>query len=175
MGSSPAGRAILQVRTNMNDIRNKHVPPAIDELAFNCPHCGALAKQFWFSSHVERLKKDSTPLVLNLQKSKLLSLDHIEDVEERERWNKWAEKMAKGRPFIDSSRKLIDFDLRNVSVSRCFNCNDVTIWIYDRMVWPARGEAPIPNPDLPDEVRRDYDEASPNYSRRGVKGLVSVD
>ena len=51
------------------------------------------------------------------------------------------------------------FDLCNVSVSQCFNCEALSLWIYDRLVYPRVGEAPPPNPDLSEEIRRDYDEA----------------
>jgi hypothetical protein len=45
----------------MVDVRGKYVSPAIDQLAFNCPHCGALAKQFWFSVRADQLKADEKP------------------------------------------------------------------------------------------------------------------
>jgi len=69
-----------------------------------------------------------------------------------------------------------DFDLNNVSLSQCFNCNDVAIWIYDRLVWPQQGEAPLANPDLPDEVRMDYEEASTilDLSPRGAAALLRL-
>ena len=160
----------------MQDVRNKYVPPAVNQLAFNCPHCGALAKQLWFSTHAEPLKKDSTPFILDPENVKELSLDHIEEMEERRRLAKWAEKMALGRPFIEPKRQSIDFDIQNVSMSRCYNCNEIAIWIYDRLFWPARGEAALPNPDLPAEVRGDYDEASTilDLSPRGAAALLRL-
>ena len=73
----------------MEDVRNKYVPPTISETAFNCPHCGTLAKQFWFSSHADPLKKDSTPFFLSADGVDKLNLDHIEEPEERERLKRW--------------------------------------------------------------------------------------
>jgi hypothetical protein len=47
----------------MEEVRGKYVSPAIDQLAFNCPHCDALARQFWFSVHADPLKSDEKPVV----------------------------------------------------------------------------------------------------------------
>ena len=158
----------------MQRVRGKYVPPALDQLAFNCPHCGALAKQYWFSTHAEPLKKDSTPLRLDPERVKQLTFDHIKEAEERDRLKQWGERMATGRPFIESNNEYRHYDLRNVSLSRCFNCNEIAIWIYDRLVWPSRGEAPLPNPDLPNDVREDYEEASTilDLSPRGAAALA---
>ncbi len=160
----------------MSDIRNKYIPPAISETAFNCPHCGALAKQYWFSSHVEPLKKDATPLILDPEKVGELSLNHIEEADERQKIEKWAIRMSSGLPFMNAERKNIDYELHNISVSRCYNCNDIAIWIYNRLVWPQRGEAPMANPDLPKDVREDYDEASAilDLSPRGAAALLRL-
>ena len=160
----------------MQRVRGKYVPPALDQLAFNCPHCGALAKQYWFSTHAEPLEKDSTPLRLDPERVKQLTFDHIKEAEERERLKQWGERMATGRPFIESNNEYRHYDLRNVSLSRCFNCNEIAIWIYDRLVWPSRGEAPLPNPDLPNDVREDYEEASTilDLSPRGAAALLRL-
>ncbi|MEQ8639729.1 MAG: DUF4145 domain-containing protein [Alphaproteobacteria bacterium] len=160
----------------MVDVRAKYVPPAIDQLAFNCPHCGALAKQFWLTLHAAAMKKDGTPLRLTDDEVKDMTLDHIEEADERRRLRDWAERMAKGRPFIERNSKYREFDLQNVSLSRCYNCNDVALWIYDRLIWPQRGEAPLPNPDLPDDVQRDYGEASTIFdlSPRGAAALLRL-
>ena len=160
----------------VTDVRAKFIPPAINQVSFNCPHCGALAKQFWFSLHAEPMKKDSTPLVIYPEKLEVLNLDHIDEAVERERLLKWAERKAQGRPFIETNRQSIDYDLNNVSLSRCFSCNDVAIWRYDRLAWPQLGEAPLPNPDLPQNVRLDYDEAGTilDQSPRGAAALLRL-
>ena len=156
-------------------MRGKYVPPAIDQLAFNCPHCGALAKQFWFSLHAERLKDNSTPLRLTREEAQG-PFDGIKNDEERERLQEWANRLAEGRPFKTSEEKYCDYTLYNVSLSDCFNCNDIALWIDDRLVWPQRGEAPLPNADLPEDVRGDYEEASTilDLSPRGACALLRL-
>jgi hypothetical protein len=168
--------ATTKEEKRMNDVRGKYVPPALDQLAFNCPHCGALAKQFWFSAHAEPLKKDRTPLRLDAEGAKAFTFEHVEEVEKRERLKQWAERMGAGRPFIEFNQCSIDYDLHNLSLSRCFNCDEIAIRIYDRLVWPRRGEAPLPNPDLPEGVRGDYEEASTilDLSPRGSAALLRL-
>lgn len=160
----------------MEDVRNKYVPPALSETAFNCPHCGALAKQFWYSSHLEPITKDNTPRFFDPEKSEELRFDHIEDTDQRQIVIRWATKMSSGRPFMDTHRQSTDYDLYNVSISKCFNCNDIAIWIYNRLVWPRQGTAPLPNPDLPKEIREDYEEASTilDLSARGAAALLRL-
>lgn len=160
----------------MEDVRAKYVPPTIRETAFNCPHCGAFAQQFWFSVHANSPRKDATPLLLDADDVKRHNLDHIEDPETREEVKKWANRMATGHPFIEEKPAYRDYNVHNVSLSRCFRCNDVAIWIHDRLVWPSRGEAPVPNSDLPDDVRSDYEEAGTilALSPRGSAALLRL-
>ena len=161
----------------MQDVRNKYVPPAVNQLAFNCPHCGALAQQFWLSTLAERLKKDNIPLIFTPESAKEHSLDHIEEMKERRRLAKHVERLAQGRPFLEQTyRNSIDLAIHNVSMSHCYNCSEIAIWIYDKLLWPARGEAPLPNPDLPAEVRGDYDEAGTilDLSPRGAAALLRL-
>jgi len=56
------------------------------------------------------------------------------------------------------------------------NCNKLAIWIYDRMVYPLKGETPPANLDLPPDIRRDYDEASSILDRspRGAAALIRL-
>jgi hypothetical protein len=162
----------------MQEIRGKYVPPSVRETAFNCPHCGALAKQFWFSTHLDRLKSDETPMVLDADGVKGLRIDEIEieDEEKRTKAKQWAKRMASGHPFLEQHREPRSYNLNNVSVSHCYNCEEVAIWIYEQLVWPRRGEAPLPNPDLPNDVRADYDEASTilDLSPRGAAALLRL-
>src|SRR5687767_1076611 len=44
-------------------------------------------------------------------------------------------------------------------VSKCLHCNGRTLWIEDRMYFPDTGSAPVPNPELPEEVKKLYLEA----------------
>jgi hypothetical protein len=90
----------------------------------------------------------------------------------------FAEKAAKGRPFLTA--ETLSFHepsrVQNLSTSVCFNCAGVAVWVHTRLVWPAVGAAPLPNPDMPDDVRRDYEEASTilDLSPRGAAALLRL-
>ncbi len=156
----------------------KYVPPSIAETAFNCPHCGALAKQFWSSAVADILKDNHKPLIIDEARRKEASFKDVEDEEERKKLEHWLVRMAKGRPFEDWVQDSVysNTKIENLHFSSCFNCNDISIWIYDRLVWPQRGEGPNPNADLPEDVRTDYDEASTilNLSPRGAAALLRL-
>lgn len=70
---------------------------------------------------------------------------------------------------------------RNVSdprfrVSYCESCSHPTIWGDDRMIYPAVSPAPMPNPDIPEDIRLDYNEARDivNTSPRGAAALLRL-
>ena len=160
----------------MEDVRGKYVSPAVDQLAFNCPHCGALTKQFWFRVHLSQLGKNACPTVLTADELKELTLDKVKE-EDREKVQKWAKRMASGRPFIEETdNSFIKYDVWNVSISRCFNCEDMCVWLYDKLLWPQPHGGPQPNIDLSADVRRDYDEASAilDVSPRGAAALLRL-
>lgn len=67
-------------------------------------------------------------------------------------------------------------DVRNIHLSTCFTCKKITVWIGDNIVYPANGEAPSPNEDLPEAILIDYREASAilNTSPRGAAALIRL-
>ncbi|MCR8725928.1 DUF4145 domain-containing protein [Frigidibacter sp. ROC022] len=155
----------------------KYVSPSVKETAFNCPHCGALARQSWYSTHADAMEKDTLPDIIAAEKLEELSLDHIEEAEVRGSLKKWAERKATGRPFFEEHSTYGERDhLNNVWISRCFNCSEVALWICDQMIYPRSGEASPANPDTPDDIRRDYDEASTilDLSARGAAALIRL-
>ena len=47
-----------------------------------------------------------------------------------------------------------------IRVSKCERCAEPAIWHKDKMVHPDRGPAPAPNPEMPAEIKTDYEEAA---------------
>jgi hypothetical protein len=153
----------------------KYVSPAVSETAFNCPHCGALATQTWYSVHADTLPDRGKPFFADqffVESLKSMSQDDRLNDSIIEYWS----KMIEGRPFIDSVNKHRSYDLNNVWLSDCFNCQDISIWIYDRLIYPVSGVAPQVNPDTPDEIKADYREASAilDFSPRGAAALIRL-
>lgn len=162
----------------MTDSRSKFVSPSILETAFNCPHCGALAKQHWFSLYGDLKPKDSLPLRLTKETVNREYLEKIEDGEFRIAQEKLINKIVEGYPFIEREKKssYLNFYIYNTDISQCYNCDRISIWIGSSLGWPLRGDAPQPNVDLPDDVRLDFEEAGRivNISPRGAAALLRL-
>lgn len=61
-------------------------------------------------------------------------------------------------------------------IGTCHHCQNNTVWIEDKMYFPDTGNAPIPNPEMPESVFRLYIEASSISSKspRGAAGLLRL-
>lgn len=129
----------------------KHVPPSVFKNSFNCPYCGALAHQDWYS---------------------LLAYNPAAVGKERH--------LAGGPHFLEPDVGNESFgDLQEfwgVQLGQCFSCRDISVWVADKLFYPPRGEAPPANPDLSEDIRRDYDEASRilDLSPRGAAALLRL-
>ena len=156
-----------------------HDPPSVRETAFDCPHCRVLTTQYWYSLKAEQLKEERrVPFVFDPSFLETVDFSQIEDPKEREEQKAWAKMMVKGRPFLweFDSGSYSSLALCNVSISRCYNCKKVSVWVYDHLVYPRVGEAPPPNANLSEDIRRDYDEASSilDCSPRGAAALIRL-
>ena len=162
----------------MSNTIPKYVAPLINETAFNCPHCDALAKQDWFNLRATEIDNNGLPQRITEEKLAGNPFAEVEDKGQRKRLLEWAQKMVTGAPFIkhNSSSIYQRWDLFNTNLSRCFNCNDVAIWVHSALVYPVRGGAPMPNPDLPADIRLDFEEAGKivGLSPRGAAALLRL-
>lgn len=152
------------------------VPPSVRKTAFSCPHCEALAHQSWYSLHVKELQDNGTPAIFT-EAGLELYLESIEDINERERRRKIMKKLIRGDPALEYQVHYTGTtSLYNVSISVCFNCGNISVWIYDRIVYPRTGKGPPPNADLPPDIRQDYDEARNilDFSPRGAAALLRL-
>lgn len=53
----------------------------------------------------------------------------------------------------------ISTNLSDLEFAHCSRCKKYSIWHQMRMIYPSSGNAPLPHPDLPWELKRDYEEA----------------
>lgn len=47
----------------------------------------------------------------------------------------------------------------DISTARCSHCGKFSIWVNEKLAYPALVTAPRPNQDLPPDVLKDYEEA----------------
>jgi Domain of unknown function (DUF4145) len=64
----------------------------------------------------------------------------------------------------------------DMEISVCQHCGKTAVWVEEGMVYPDVNLAPPPNPDLPNNIQSDYDEAGAILSRspRGAAGLLRL-
>ena len=64
----------------------------------------------------------------------------------------------------------------DVKFAYCTHCNDKSIWFNQNMIEPNIGGVPLPNQDLPQDIRDDYYEARDilNKSPRGSAALLRL-
>ena len=61
-------------------------------------------------------------------------------------------------------------------VSECERCRFPTIWLGEKMIFPNTGGAEPPNPDMPADIKNDYEEAQSILaaSPRGSAALLRL-
>ncbi|MCX7168626.1 MAG: DUF4145 domain-containing protein [Rhodocyclales bacterium] len=87
-------------------------------------------------------------------------------------------RLLLGEPFIDKSGETAynPNTLENVFISNCYTCGKPAIWLHDRLLYPPVMTGPSPNPDLSEDVQRDYEEARRilELSPRGAAALLRL-
>src|SRR5690554_5373063 len=83
----------------------------------------------------------------------------------KQRWN-WATwKLETGYDIKYAENKL--------RVGYCDHCGERTLWIEEKMLFPENGQAPFPNPEMPESVRKLYLEAA-SISNKSPKGAAAL-
>ncbi|MFN7168003.1 MAG: DUF4145 domain-containing protein [Pannonibacter sp.] len=154
----------------------KSVIPTITATAFNCPHCQAFAAQHWFSVHVEALGMGKVPTVSSQEIIDIIKFTNSKGSSPSIIANEEDATTEKGRPYFDVNSRVTSYEALNISTSRCFNCAEIAIWCADKLIYPRMDYAVPANPDMPDDIRRDYDEASKilMQSPRGSAALIRL-
>ena len=84
----------------------KYVSPSTKETAFNCPHCGALAQQSFYSASAEELDKNGLPVIVDAEMLRKIQNDHASGDTVGDELMKWVEEMHKGHLFFSGERIL---------------------------------------------------------------------
>ena len=157
----------------------KSVPASVRERSFDCPHCGAFTTQTWYRTHADRIEKNpGTPFILGEESTKRLAPDKELAPETEEKITTWLAKLASGDVILvrNNDGRDVHFEADNLSLSECFNCDKIAVWVYDRLLYPPARHGAIPNTDLPQDVLHDYEEARAilDLSPRGAAALLRL-
>lgn len=131
-------------------------PPELFKTSFNCPYCSAFAKQEWFWAAC-------SPIMQRFV------------IEHGDSWR--CEAANSPPPSVGDvlsgggTRRIqcIDF-------SKCSHCENISVWHGDELVLPKTQIAPTANPDMPEDVTVDYNEATSILvaSPRGAAALLRL-
>ncbi len=69
-----------------------------------------------------------------------------------------------------------DRKIHPLRVGTCQHCRESTLWVVEKMYYPDSGNAPFPNPEMPESVKKLYSEASAISSKspRGAAALLRL-
>jgi hypothetical protein len=56
-------------------------------------------------------------------------------------------------------------EVENLEYSRCVKCNNYLLWVDGKIIYPAVSPAPPPHADMPEEVKKIYNEAKDIVSK----------
>lgn len=153
--------------------------PSIKSNAFACPHCGVLTTQFWYSAYGKYLRSGETPFIIDTATVEKLANDDA--FKKKENYVKLLEhfkKVAAKKTFVDTQEEsdYIRTRMANINVSECYSCRLTSIWVHEKLIYPLAKTGDQPNPDLPEDIAADYDEARSilNDSPRGAAALLRL-
>lgn len=152
-------------------------PPSINEKAFDCPHCGAFTTQFWYNVHCDKQNDNTPPSIPGSDVREWLKGDKEIPEEAKKKHLEWCDKMDTGLIFFVERRTTYpDFSADNIHFSKCYNCNKIAVWLHGNLIFPNEKTGENPNPDLPEEIIRDYEEARSilGESPRGAAALLRL-
>lgn len=150
-------------------------PPSITKNEFNCPHCGAHSSQKWFT--LAAIEKSVTPYIPRADYISTVADSSLEE-ELKQGLVQWAKRMDSGLVFINREEQgeYFYYTVHNLYLSQCFTCKKFSVWVHDSLLFPKKSYVVPPNPDLPDDIRRDYEEAGAilDISPRGSAALLRL-
>lgn len=122
----------------------RRASPVFGEAGFQCAHCRVFSQQAWWSV---RLQPDEVPPDnARAGSATQIEIDALASAIE-----------APDRPT---------FRAKNIRMSECYVCKDLTIWLGDTFIWPAAvGDIPRPSVDMPADVKADFEEAASIFAK----------
>jgi hypothetical protein len=172
----------FKIRVRARPMAAKFVEPSVTLKAFSCPRCGALADQTWFAAYAVEFSKDSLPQIWTDAKKK----EFFKNVRAEETpppddiLEQWAEDLNRrisGEVFLGHTKELYKRqEFANLFISKCFSCNQLTVWRNDQILYPPSRYGEEPHPELPQDVKLDFEEARTilELSPRGAAGLLRL-
>ena len=156
-------------------------PPSIHQRAFFCPHCGAYTSQHWYELYASKkvgIGKPSTPNIPTIQMIKNVKKSTKYNQEFKNNYVHRANKMISGFVLFreEDQSKYLSIKAENIHLSECYHCEEIAVWLNDRLIFPSNKYAIQPNPDMSDDVKSVFEEAREivDASPRGAAALLRL-
>lgn len=154
-------------------------PPSISSTAFDCPHCGAYTTQHWFRLHADRLdEKQRVPSFPGPETKERIGKAKDIDAARKESLLRWIDNVLAGLVLVErnQSGSYVNYDTSNLHLSECYNCKQIAVWVHRSLAFPAQRAGVLPNPDLPNDLIADFEEARSivGGSPRGAAALMRL-
>ncbi|MBK8458710.1 MAG: DUF4145 domain-containing protein [Phyllobacteriaceae bacterium] len=160
----------------------KYTEPAFGLKSFNCPHCGALASQVWYTTGAVRVGDAGIPHLVDRE-----VLDRIEALIERSNGEELVNWVGLRDESLREYNEEVFFEIpdktreykriiRNIHISECYRCEKLSIWSHCDLLYPLSNFEHEPNEDLSAEIQKDFREASKivNLSPRDAAALLRL-
>jgi Domain of unknown function (DUF4145) len=155
--------------------------PVFAKPSFMCPHCKAIAHQFWATGYAKTLDKDETPHIWTSEDYENTKNDHSFRQKYPDLYDdhlKQIKNCSIGEPlYIELNEGIYsDWKVENINYSKCYSCDNISIWRHNVLLYPVTQSQYLPNVDMPDEIRRDFLEAAEiiMLSPRGACALLRL-
>lgn len=123
--------------------------PRYKDNKFQCPNCNTIAVQEWFDAD----EAGTTAMhIINH-----LYLDYRSSI------NVTAQQyIIKFLNKVDNNfqNRLYQFIPKGFSIATCASCEESTLWINEKIIYPKKATVPSPNEDLDEDIKALYLEAS---------------
>ena len=151
---------IKKRKSNMQDM------PQYNLEKYKCPHCSTIAKQDWFSGY-------------NVNKA-ISEIYNQEFLDYREKVESYTASVIK--EFLEKVQNNLHTRVnnrllpKNLSIAKCQACNDFSIWVDKKIIYPKNIPIEIANEDMSDDIKELYNEAKSIFldSPKGATALLRL-
>lgn len=149
--------------------------PSIKLGAFDCPTCHVYTTQSWYRLSALQFARGELPLVVSEAYFERIKRESKSPAKEIEDYIDRAQPLLNGKPRIESNDSYGKI-MSNMAVSRCYNCDNIAVWVYDHLVFPLTADFPQANNDTPEHIKKDYEEAGMivGLSPRGSAAIMRL-
>src|SRR5580692_10378264 len=113
----------------------KEIVPQLGLDSYSCPHCGALAHQFWFEVYPNSIKRGSKPTLASLADIKEYAAMQREKNEDQRRANEQLARFLKNDVTHEVRSRSTEshWCMFNMFMSLCHSCDGFAIWIKNQL------------------------------------------